>query len=284
MKRRIFDWAASPMCITESAFRALVAKVATIPEPKLAAGAEDLDDLLEEFYGPPAIHEEAVGPVRVIHVTGVIDRFVPSIWRKLGYVDVELLQERVEAAMADETVTGIVLAMNTPGGSVWGTAEAAAAIAEASKQKPVVVHAANLLASGGYWLAAGASAIVADPTAEIGSVGVYTPMWDFQGWYESMGMSVELAKTGGLKGAGYPGTAWTDEQRKHEQEVVDDYFAAFKAHIAAHRSIAGERLTGGCYVAPRALSYGFIDALGTLDSAMVLAADLGASLKQTTIK
>lgn len=276
MKRRIFDLAASPMCITENAFRGLVAKMAAMPDP-LAAQAGKAESWLEDFFGPPAVREEQVGGVRILHVAGVIDRFVPKIWRQLGYVDVELVDERLAAAMADETVKSVVLAMNSPGGTVYGTAEVAQSIAEASKIKPLVVHAANLLASGGYWLAAGASAILADPTAEIGSIGVYTPLWDFRGMYEQIGWSVELAKTGALKGAGYPGTEWTPEQKAHEQEAVNDYFEAFTAHVKAHRAIADEHMTGGCYVAPRAMEYGFVDGLGSLDSAVRLAADLGGA-------
>ena len=278
MKRRVFDWAGQPMAITESAFRSLVAKVASMPDP--LAGGESPSANWEDFVGPAAVRDESLGSVRIIHVSGVIDRFVPKFWREVGFVDVEFLSERIRAAVGDETVESIVLEMNTPGGCVWGTPEAANVIADASMAKPLVVHASNLLASAGYWLAAGASAILADPSSEIGSIGVYTPLWDFRGFYEEFGMKVELAKTGELKGAGYPGTEWTEEQKAHEQEVVNDYFVAFKAHIKAHRDIADDCMTGGCYVAARALANGFLDSLGSLADAVALATDLGRSVKQ----
>lgn len=280
MKRRILEWASQPMCITEAAFRTLAAKVATMPDPLLAGSAAPAAGLLEDLFGPPAVREENAGAVRIIHVAGVIDRFVPELWRQVGYVDVELVGEKLAAAMADEQVSSVVLAINSPGGTVFGTAELAADIAEAGKTKPIVVHGANLVASGGYYLAAGASAILADPTAMIGSVGVYVPLWDFTGWYEAFGVKVDLVKTGALKGAGHEGTPWTPEQRAHEQEIVDDYFAAFKAHVLAHREIDAAHMTGGVYVAARALEYGFIDQLGSLDDAVRLAADLGEGVKQ----
>jgi len=279
MKRRVLEWAESPMCITEGAFRAALARVLTMPEPLVAGGGPEAGGW-EDFVGPPAVYDESLGSVRIIHISGVIERFVPKYWREVGFADVELIADMVRAAVGDEAVESIVLAMNTPGGTVWGTPEAAEVIAEASRQKPIVVHASNLLCSGGYYLAAGASAIMADPSASIGCVGVYVPLWDFQGMYERFGIGVDLVKSGSLKGAGYPGTPWTEEQRAHVQERVDDHAGAFKSHVTAHREIAEEYLTGGDYVAPRAMEYGFIDGLSTLEGAIALAGDLAVSVKQ----
>lgn len=281
MKSRLFDWASQPMCITESAFRSAVARLMSQSAP--AVGSEAPKGLtLEDIYGPPSVREEMVGSVYVMHVDGVIDRFVPEFWQRLGYVDVDRVANMVKAAVDDRKVTAIVMAFNSPGGSVWGTPEAAAVIAESSTAKPIVTHASNLLCSGAFWLAAGTGAILADPSAEIGSVGVYTPMWDFRGWYEQWGARVELAKTGELKGAGYPGTEWTPEQKEHEQEIVEDFFAAFRKHVQTHRDVSDEWLTGGVYVAPRAKDYGFIDGLGSLSDAVALAGDLGKRVKQNS--
>ena len=279
MKSRLFDWASQPMCITESAFRSAVARLLSQRIPEASESAPK-GLTLEDIYGPPSVREEMIGSVYVLHVEGVIDRFVPEFWQRLGYVDVDRVASLVRAAVDDRKTTAIVLAFNSPGGSVWGTPEAAEVIAEASLAKPIVAHASNLLCSGAYWLASGAGAILADPSAEIGSVGVYTPMFDFRGWYEQCGVAVELAKTGELKGAGYPGTEWTGEQKAHEQEIVEDFYATFRAHVLANREIADDRLTGGVYVAPRALEYGFIDGIGGLADAVALAGDLGKSVKQ----
>jgi len=275
MKRRMMEWMTQPMCIGESAFRAVVAKLACLPDP--AAAVVEHESLeLADIYGPPSVRQEDHGVVRVIHIAGVIDRFVPALWRQVGYADVEEISALVRSAHADDAVQAIVLEMNTPGGSVWGTPEAAAVIQIVSQDKPVVVHASNLLASGGYYLAAGASAILADPSAEIGSIGVYCPMFDFSGMYDAFGIKVELAKTGELKGAGFEGTSWTPEQKAHEQEVVNDMFQAFKAHVQENRRVSDAQMTGGCYVAPRAMAYGLIDEIGSLEEAVALAETLAA--------
>ena len=140
---------------------------------------------------------------------------------------------------------------------------------------PLVVHTPGMLCSAAYWLASGADAILGATSAEVGSIGVYCPMVDVRGMYEAFGISVELAKTGELKGMGFPGTAWTDAQKAHMQQIVEDIFGGFTAAVRAGRpGVPDEAMTGGSYMARRAAGLGLVDDVGTLQDARELAATL----------
>lgn len=184
------------------------------------------------------------------------------------------LAEAVEAAA--QGANAVVLALDSPGGGVDDVGVAAERIA--AVKVPVVVHTSGLLCSAAYWLASGANCIVAGPTAEVGSIGVYCPMLDMTGLFGMFGLKVELAKTGELKGAGFPGTPWSDAQKANVQEMVEDIFADFKGAVDAYRpGVPDEAKTGGAYMAARAYSMGLVDELGGRDTAMELAALLAAA-------
>ena len=225
------------------------------------------DDADEEWW---AIKTELQGPVAIVHARGVVG----SWW--FGFEAGDLAKAVEEAAA---TSRAVVLDLNSPGGVVDGVPEAAARIAAVGV--PVVAHTAGMMCSAAYWLAAGANAITASTAAEVGSIGVYCPMVDYSAMCEKEGIKVELAKTGALKGAGFFGTPWTDEQKAHMQQMVDDIFEDFRGDVLKHRAgIPDEAMTGGAYMAKRAEGLGLVDAVGSLEEAVRLAERLGIA-KQT---
>lgn len=184
------------------------------------------------------------------------------------WLNADHLATLVEAQAAGSKA--VVLSLDSPGGMVDGVEDAAARLA--SLPVPLVVHTPGMLASAAYWLASGADAILAATSAEVGSIGVYCPMVDVRGMYEAFGISVELAKTGELKGMGFPGTAWTDAQKDHMQQIVEDIFGGFTAAVRAGRpAVPEDAMTGGGYMARRAAGLGLVDDVGTLEDARALA-------------
>ena len=115
--------------------------------------------------------------------------------------------------MANPNVQRIVLDIDSPGGTVAGTPEAAAQIAAANKVKRVDAWTGNLMCSAAYYLAAGCRGVYAAPSATVGSIGVYLPVVDRSEMYKAMGVKVDIIKSGKYKGMGFPGTSLTDDQR-----------------------------------------------------------------------
>jgi protease-4 len=188
----------------------------------------------------------------------------------------EALADAVCGAAAMGECKAVALFLDSPGGMVDGVEDAAARIA--AVDKPVVAHTSALLCSAAYWLASGADAILAATSAEVGSIGVFCPMMDFSAAFAEMGIGVELAKTGPLKGMGFPGTQWTDAQKAHMQQMVEDVFEGFKGAVKSSRpDVADEALTGGAYMAARAEKLGLADAVADRTGAMGVAASLAAA-------
>lgn len=217
------------------------------------------------------IKTEKMGDIAVVHARGGVGN---PWW---GFEAEELANAVEEAATTNRAV---VLEISSPGGVVDGVPDAAARIAGIGV--PLVAHTASLMCSAAYWLASGADAILASTSGEVGSIGVYCPMIDDSELYKEIGIKIELAKTGELKGMGFPGTGWTDAQKAHMQQLVDDIFADFRGTVTGFRpDIPAEAMTGGSYIAKRAVTLGLVDDVGALDAAISLAASLADARTKT---
>src|SRR5690606_13420747 len=118
----------------------------------------------------------------------------------------------IRQAVADDAVSGIMLHIDTPGGTVAGAADLAAEVREARRKKPVRAHISDLGASAAYWIASQAESITANETALIGSIGAVAVVQDTSGMAEKAGITVHVLSTGKHKGAFAPGSKVTEEQ------------------------------------------------------------------------
>lgn len=180
------------------------------------------------------------------------------------------LRRDVRQAAADPNVSAILLALDSPGGTTAGTADLAADVKAARRQKPVWAHVDDLCASAAYWVASQCDMVFANTsTALIGSIGTFLTVYDMSASAEREGIKTLVFKTGPLKGAGVPGTAVTDEQAAHFQKIVNDGQAAFDAAVRTGRGMTAAQLaavrTGGVFGAPEALSLKLIDGVRSLD-------------------
>jgi signal peptide peptidase SppA len=183
------------------------------------------------------------------------------------------LRRDITNAANDPTIGGILLVIDSPGGSVAGTADLAAAVAAADKKKPVHAYGEDLVASAALWVASQASRFTANhATALIGSIGTFIGTYDVSGAAAMKGMKAKVYATGPLKGAGFPGTEITPEQDAYFQGIVDQTQTHFAEAVAAGRRMSLEKVkelaTGGVFVAQNALKQGLIDGIETFEAAM----------------
>jgi ClpP class serine protease len=180
-----------------------------------------------------------------------------------------VLADQVRTAAADDKVGAIVLAIRSPGGYVWGCAEAGDAIFEARQSKPVVAVADPYCFSAAYWLATQASAFYCTTSGEVGSVGVRSGHTDISGFESKLGMVTTLIASSPDKIAGHSHAPLSDEDRAEIQAGVDESNVAFAAAIARGRGMKASEVaavhgTGKTFSAPRALANGAIDGVSTL--------------------
>jgi len=195
-----------------------------------------------------------------IPIGGVIGKKLSGMEKGSGAVDVNDVADELHQACADPAVTRILLHIDSPGGMVTGTPELGAQISRI--KKPVYAFTDGSMASGAYWIGASADALFATETANIGSIGVYLPVVDSTEAMAKRGIKIDLIKAGTLKGAGFPGTSLSAEQRAHLQQRVNDIHGMFTGHVQAHRgTLKEETMQGQTFLAKEALARNLIDGI-----------------------
>lgn len=175
-------------------------------------------------------------------------------------------------AVRNPEIQAILLAIDSPGGTVAGTQDLAADVAAAARKKPVHAYAEDLCASAAYWVASQALHLSAGPTSLIGSIGTYGVVVDSSAWAAKEGVQVHVVRAGQHKGAGVPGTPVTPEQLAECQRLIDGLNAHFLAGVAAGRKLDLSRVEvladGRLHLAAEARKLGLIDAVESFDDAL----------------
>ena len=186
-----------------------------------------------------------------------------------GVTSTDVLARAVTAASLDPAADRIELHIDSPGGLSTGIPEAARAVMDARERKPILAYNAAMMDSAAYWLGAGATMIWATESARTGSIGAYLALLDLSGYYDEMGIKVELFKSGENKGMGIPGTSLTDEQRARLQTRIDKLGAKFRDAVSTARAngVQAEYMDGDDYDADEAAGARLIDGVGTLEQA-----------------
>ena len=215
----------------------------------------------------------------------VIDQLV------FGATDTEEVLAAVHEASEREDVQAILLDIDSPGGSVNGTPELAAAVAAASKSKAVYAFSAGQMCSAAYWVASQCDAVYATPSARVGSIGVILPVVDSSEAFAQAGLKMEVFAAGKFKSAGTPGTSLTDEQKDWLQSEVEEIAADFRSAVLARgRKIPDEAMEGQTFSGRRAMRLnmaGMVDGraqvIARLRELHVREVDTAAQAMDTTI-
>ena len=171
----------------------------------------------------------------------------PDIFARvlLGATDMDAIGEAIAEAGQRADVQAVLLAFDSPGGTVNGTPELAAAVAALSKAKYVYAFSDGQMCSAAYWIASQADAIYATPSARVGSIGVLLPMIDDTEAFKQAGLKVDLFAAGKYKSVGVPGVALTEDQRAWLQADLEEIYAEFKTAVLARgRSIPQDAMEG----------------------------------------
>lgn len=209
--------------------------------------------------------------VAVIPIHGVIEQR-ESIWTEYGFgTSTEGIISRVSAAVADSSIKGIVLDVDSPGGTVPGVQEAADAIYAASHEKPIVAVANSLMASAAYWMASAAGRIVAAPGSDVGSIGVYMAHIDISQALANEGVKVTVIKAGKYKAEGNPWEPLASDAVENWQTEVDSIYRDFVSAVATGRGVSvatvrGDFGQGRTMLASDAMKAGLVDRVATLSS------------------
>jgi protease-4 len=218
--------------------------------------------------------------IAVIYATGEINsggsQNSPSGDQSIGS---DTVAKALNDATADNSIKAIVLRVDSPGGSglasdiIWHAVEAANA------KKPVVVSMSDVAASGGYYISASASKILAQPSTITGSIGVVAGKPVMRGFYDWLGISNEYVLRGKTAGLFRETEKFSDDERvKFEEWIKTTYYQEFVPKVAKGRkqdpqfidSVGQGRVWTGAQAKDRHL----VDEFGGLDRAFEVAKEL----------
>jgi len=209
----------------------------------------DIEDEAGAGRVPKAARGEAKragdGAIALINVHGTIVQRASQLGPCEGGTGAQEIGNSLDAALADQSVSQILMSFDTPGGSVFGTAELGDKIRAARAIKPVIGIADSMAASAGYWLLSQCSEAYVTPGGMVGSIGVYTAHEDVSKALEAKGVNITLVSAGKYKVEGNPFEPLGDEARADTQARVDAYYRAFTMAVAKGRGVSVDQVRTG---------------------------------------
>ena len=232
--------------------------------------AESMAAAKEAAAGPP--YQVTGDGIAVIDLNGPLTKYPTSFQALFGGTAMIRVREALRAAVRDPDVLGIMLRIDSPGGTVAGGAELAADIRKAAARKPLYAFADDLAASGALLALAQARKAYGSAGAQIGSIGVYMVIEDSSQQYQQDGVKVHVVSSAPLKGIGVDGTEVTAPMIAEWQRRVADLADWFVSEVATGRRQPVEAIqklaTGQSWVAEKARELGLIDGVMTFDEAL----------------
>lgn len=212
------------------------------------------------------------GGTAIIEVQGVIMKRANMFTQISGATSTQLLAKDFETAMADPSVHSIVLAVDSPGGSVDGTQAMADTVRAArdTGRKAIVAVADGMMASAAYWIGSAADKVyISGDTTSVGSIGVVAKHMDYSKAEEAAGVKVTEISAGKYKRVASQHEPLSQEGRQTLQDQVDHIYSVFVDAVAANRGVSTERVLskmadGKLFIGKQAIDAGLVDGVSTI--------------------
>ncbi|WP_428564093.1 MAG: signal peptide peptidase SppA [Solidesulfovibrio sp. DCME] len=186
--------------------------------------------------------------------------------------DAEKIVEFLRKLREDDSVKGVVLRINSPGGAFGPSQEIYMAVKKLEARKPVIASFSAVAASGGYYAACPAERIFSNPGTITGSIGVMTQLANVADLMQKLGVSFESLTTGKLKDAGSPFRPLSAEQRAYLENLIKDLNKQFSGDVAKERKLTPDAIAaiadGRAMTGARAMELGLVDELGGQEDAV----------------
>ena len=277
-----------------SEIRALIAEGPFLPEDALAAGlvdelayedevlardAEEQQPISGQDYAKVSLRSVGLntGPkIAVIHVAGVINTGRSGYNSTQGsVVGSDTVIENLREARNDSTVRAIVLRIDSPGGSAIASDVIWREVVLTRADTPVIASMSDVAASGGYYIAMPAQAIVAQPATLTGSIGVVAGKFVVGEAFSKLGANIESVSQGRFAEINSPVRAFSSAERAKVQVQLDAVYETFVRKAAEGRAMTRERIhavaQGRVWTGRQGQQMGLVDELGSLDHAVAIA-------------
>ncbi len=184
------------------------------------------------------------------------------------------VNESLETAREDRRVLGVVIHVDSRGGSALASTRMLHEIRRLAEEKPVVAYFGDTAASGGYMVGCGAHAIVAQPSTVTGSIGVVAARPVIGRLLEKLGITMEVVKRGARADMMSPARHLDDGERGALEQQIEDSYQAFLRIVSEGRNKTVDEVdllaNGRVYSGRAAATHGLVDQLGGFDVALDL--------------
>ena len=231
-------------------------------------------DAVEEVSQGPTLEERVdagLVPVQRLELRGMITGEWASYWHSDATCDAAVL-EQIRAAIDNEAVKGLLIVLNSPGGSVTASDNLYHALERFKAAQPgrkVFVMGGDLVASGAYYLAMQADVIRVQPTSVVGSIGVIMPGINIANLAQTLGIADNSITSGASKDIANPLKPINPEHNAILKSVVDDMYKRFVEIVAKGRKMPTQKVMsyadGRVYPANEAKNIGLVDEVGYED-------------------
>ena len=224
-----------------------------------------------------------------IDLEGLISSFDSGGLFSMAISSVESIKSQLDQAAEDSKVKAVVLRINSPGGEVTASDTLYSAVKEVSAKKPVVVFMDSMATSGGYYIACGASKVVAAETSLTGSIGVIIDTLNYSGLFEKVGLQANTFVSGAFKDSLNGARPMREDEREYVQNLVSQMYERFLGVVSESRGLPKEQLRSGVadgrmLTGREALEAKLVDRLGYLEDAWALARELGGAENAAVVK
>lgn len=186
--------------------------------------------------------------------------------------------DEIKEYVKNASIKAIVLRVDSPGGAVAPSQEIYEEVKRAVTKKKIIVSMGSIAASGGYYIAAPSTRIIANPGTLTGSIGVILEIPNMEGLMNKIGIKTVVIKSGKYKDIGSAFRGIKKEEREILQGVIDNVHEQFIKAVSEGRNLTIEEVKkiadGRIFTGEQAVGYGLVDELGSLEDAIRIAAKL----------
>lgn len=243
--------------------------------PTLPKNAFNVKNYKKKYYG------WTIPKIAIVYAEGDIveGKGVKGFFSNSKVIGSESLSQILKTIRQDDSISAVVLRVNSPGGSVIASDIILQEIKKFKKNhKPVIISMGDIAASGGYFISCSADKILANPSTITGSIGIFFGKINFENLYNNLDIKHEVIKRGEHADANSLHRAFTEEERKILQDVLKDGYNLFLKRVAEGRNKKVEDIDkiaqGHIYTGAQAKKVELVDELGGLEDAIKAAKQL----------
>lgn len=230
-----------------------------------------LDEMINVKKNTPK--DKSGNIIAVYYAFGEIDG-ASSSTDEDGIISNEVIKD-LRKLKEDKDVKAVVLRVNSPGGSAFGSEQIWEAVCQLKKEKPVIVSMGDYAASGGYYISCAADTIVAEPTTLTGSIGIFGLIPNAKGLTDKLGLSFDVVKTHKFADFGNIMRGMNTDEQTLLQMYINQGYDLFVSRCAEGRKMSKKEIEkiaeGRVWTGEAAKKIGLVDILGGIDKALEIA-------------